>query len=276
MDENMYSFENFIPTMFHIVDRYCDDTWYVPLSDYKLHNFMFVVAGEGTSITDGNRYDMHPGMLVYHSPEQSFGFETSKTNPMHCFGVNFQVSEVVHDTVEWSFRNINRLPFENYMSISDMDILIRYFTDLVDVWDERSNNCQLKLRSIFLNILYEISNQMMLQQSNAETLQSIEQVKSYIRKYYTRHLTLDSLAGMTGLNPNYFGSVFKKYTGKTPVEYINFIRVEKASELLSIGYSAAKASSSSGFNDPFYFSKVFKKIKGVSPRDYRKSPLNFC
>lgn len=81
---------------------------------------------------------------------------------------------------------------------------------------------------------------------------------------------------MAGLNPNYFGSIFKKYTGKTPVEYINSVRVEKAAELLGIGYSVTKAAASSGFGDPFYFSKVFKKIKGVSPKDYRKTPLNFC
>ena len=276
MDEYGFCFDNIIPSMSHIVDRYCDDDWYVPPRKYKLHNFMLVVSGEGKAIADGLTYEMRPGMLFYQHSERAFGYESSKANHLRCFGVNFQVAEVFHDGVNWLSRNVVNLPFDNFMAASDMDILIKYFTDLVDIWDERSSNCQLKLRSIFLNILYEISHQKMLKQSNSGTLQCIEQVKSHIRKYYNRPHTLDSLSEIAGLNHNYFGSIFKKYTGKTPVEYINSIRVERAAELLGIGYSATKAATLTGFGDPFYFSKVFKKIKGVSPKDYRKTPLNFC
>ena len=276
MDEHGFCFDNIIPSMSHIVDRYCDDDWYIPPREYKLHNFMLVVSGEGKAAADGTTYEMRSGMLFYQHSGRCFGYESSKANHLHCFGVNFQVAEIFHDGEDWSFRNVDRLPLDNFMVVLDMDILIKYFTDLVDIWDERGSNCQLKLRSIFLNILYEVSHQKMLQQSNSVTLQCIEQVKSHIRKYYNRQHTLDSLSDMAGLHPNYFGSVFKKYTGKTPVEYINLVRVEKAAELLGIGYSATKAAAFAGFSDPFYFSKVFKKIKGASPRDYRKTPLNFC
>lgn len=276
MNENSLCFENIIPSVFHVADRYCNDTWHVPPFQYGIHNFMLVVSGEGTSLTDSSRYDMYSGMLVYHHCGQTFGFESSKTNPMHCFGVNFQTAEIFHESGCWSAKNVEKLPFDNFIRVLDMDILIKYFSDLVNVWDERSKNRNLKIRSLFLNILFEVSNQIVMQQCNTETLQSIEYAKSFIRKNYTQCLTLDSLAALTGLNSNYFGSVFKKYTGKTPIEYVNFVRVENAVELLRIGCSVAEAASLTGFHDPFYFSKVFKKTKGVSPRDYRKAPLNFC
>lgn len=276
MDEKGFCFENIVPSMFHVVDRYCDDKWFVPPFQYGLHNFMLIVSGKGTSLTDGRRYEVHSGTLVYHNCTQVFGFESSNSDPMHCFGVNFRIAEIFHESGVWSLKNAEKLPFSNFINISDMEILIKYFSDLVHVWDERSINCQLKLRSIFLNILYEVSSQLFIQQSNIESIKSIEFVKSYIRKNYAEQLTLNSLAGLTGLNPNYFGSIFKKHTGKTPIEYVNSVRIQKAEEILSLGHTASEAAFLSGFRDPFYFSKIFKKIKGVSPRDYKKNPINFC
>lgn len=275
MDIEDVCIENIIPSLLHIVDRHCDSNWNIPPLNYQMHNFMFIISGEGTAITDGKKQPVYPGMLFYHHPNQIFGFENSKEHPMHLFGVNFQVAEVYFDEGKWSVKDICRLPFERIYMLPDRDILIKYFEKLTLVWNEKYSNHELKLRSIFLGILYEIAKQTHILQSDTKILQCIENTQSYIRKQFNRNLSLNSLANISGYNPNYFGEVFKKYTGKTPIEFVNSVRVEKAAELLCIGYSVTAASSAVGFSDPFYFSKVFKKFKGVSPKDYKKSPSKF-
>lgn len=269
-------FDNLIPSFFHIADRYCDLSWCVPPESRNFHNFMLVVSGEGTSLTDGCEYEMKPGMLIYHHPGQSFGFTTSKKNLMHCFGVNFYISTTICDSGIWSLNNVERLPIVNFLQISNMDILIKYFKDLANVWEEEIRNKNLKCRSIFSNILYELANQILQKQNNSLVLQKIEIVTTYIRKHFNYHLTLEFLSELIGLNPSYFSFFFKKYSGHSLVEYINFIRVEKASEYLQIGYSVALVAEKVGFNDPFYFSKVFKKYKGVCPKTYSQAPSHFC
>ncbi len=88
--------------------------------------------------------------------------------------------------------------------------------------------------------------------------------------YMEEEISLNSIATWVGMSPSYFSSIFSKEMGKTFVEYLTEIRIEKAKELLvctsmktsEIGYEV-------GYKDPHYFSYIFKKVQGCSPKDYR-------
>ena len=83
-----------------------------------------------------------------------------------------------------------------------------------------------------------------------------------------------SLADAAGLSAKYLCRIFSQLTGKSPVEYLNEYRIERACAMLSdtelsildIGYSC-------GFNDQSYFIKTFKKQKGMTPGAYRKGVI---
>lgn len=93
----------------------------------------------------------------------------------------------------------------------------------------------------------------------------------WIEENLHEHISLSQLSGKAGLNEKYFCRVFKEFTGRTPVDYINLLRIERACRLMSHDkLSVTEAAISSGFNDMSYFSKVFKKYKSVSPSDWRK------
>ncbi|MBQ8321711.1 MAG: helix-turn-helix transcriptional regulator [Clostridia bacterium] len=94
----------------------------------------------------------------------------------------------------------------------------------------------------------------------------------YIREHCTEKIYIDTLADMVNVSADYFTKVFKESIGKTPVDYINAVRVNKALELLSetetpINEIADKA----GFSNPNYFHKIFKAYMDTSPLSYRKN-----
>lgn len=247
-----------VPSPFHIVNRYCDKNWYVSPAPRDFHNFMLVVSGEGIAHTDGTEKPMRPGTLIYHHPGQVFGFDTSKSNLMHCFGVNFYLASVTCNSGEWDLMPTDKLPFDLITPVSDMDILIKLFTDLYDSWFNAESKCTILCRSIFMQILNELSRQALISKGNVKGLKTIEYLTSYIRNNYSQPINLEKLAERVNLNPNYLGSIFKKYTGQTPIDYLNAIRIQKSEEFLSIGFSVSETSVHVGFKDPFYFSKVFK------------------
>ena len=73
------------------------------------------------------------------------------------------------------------------------------------------------------------------------------------------------------MNANYFCRAFKEFTGMTPVEYLNFYRIESACEQISkMEENITNIAFLCGFNDFSYFIKVFKKFKGVTPSKYAK------
>lgn len=63
----------------------------------------------------------------------------------------------------------------------------------------------------------------------------------------------------------YLCRIFKEYTGKTVVDYINELRIDNACHEMTVkGMSVTRAAYDSGFNNLSYFCKVFKHYKGVT------------
>ncbi len=94
-------------------------------------------------------------------------------------------------------------------------------------------------------------------------------------KEYTEPISLSALAELAGLNEKYLFRIFKEYTGSTPVQYINRLRIDRACHEMAINsLSVTDAAYASGFNELSYFSKVFKKYKGITPGQYRERCLD--
>ena len=110
------------------------------------------------------------------------------------------------------------------------------------------------------------------QQESVQPLPHIERAKLYINENFGSDITLDSVAGFVGLHPSYLSSLFKRSENMSVTEYINFLRVARAKELLETSdYRIGEIGELCGIDDPYYFSRVFSKICGISPSDYRKT-----
>ncbi len=84
-------------------------------------------------------------------------------------------------------------------------------------------------------------------------------------------MSLEELAAIAQMSPKYFCRAFSQMTGRTPVEYLNYYRIEQAGEqLVMTENSVTEIALNCGFHDMSYFSKTFIRYKGVSPRTYRK------
>lgn len=99
---------------------------------------------------------------------------------------------------------------------------------------------------------------------------AIVRAARYINRQYHEPLTLDTMAAMANMSPTYFSKKFKSSTGFGFKEYLNYIRVQKASDLLRNSTEpVTDIAMACGFSDGNYFGDVFKKLTGLSPRQYR-------
>lgn len=97
----------------------------------------------------------------------------------------------------------------------------------------------------------------------------IAEIINWIDANHREHITLERLAQQSGLTPNYICRIFKEYTAKTPIEYVNAVRIENVCRDIALGgKNITEAAMDNGFNDISYFCKVFKKQKGVSAKEY--------
>ena len=97
----------------------------------------------------------------------------------------------------------------------------------------------------------------------------VNNVQKYINSHVEEHLSLNDVAAVFGLSPNYLSSLFKKTCNVGFSEYITQRKIARAkSLLLESDLKVYEVADRLGFESAFYFSKVFKKVEGVSPRDF--------
>lgn len=100
----------------------------------------------------------------------------------------------------------------------------------------------------------------------------VSAVKDWAKRNATDGLGVYDAAAELKYAPDYMTRIFKKYTGKTTLEYINGVRLQRAkSLLLNSDLSVAQVAYSVGFADEKYFMRLFKREESVTPTQYRTS-----
>ncbi len=104
---------------------------------------------------------------------------------------------------------------------------------------------------------------------------TMAELLDYIEKNLTSKITLSDLSKISGINEKYLCRFFKEFSGYTPTDYVNRMRVERAcSEMTVGGKSITDAAFDSGFNELSYFSRIFKRYMGLTPREFLRMRKN--
>ena len=110
---------------------------------------------------------------------------------------------------------------------------------------------------------------------SAHRIGKIKNVLEYVEKNYQSPITLNEMAEVAGMNPQYFCRAFKEIAMQSPMDYVIFYRLEQAVRLLdATDLSVMEVAMECGFNDCSYFIRVFKKQKNMTPNQYRKRKLS--
>jgi len=111
-----------------------------------------------------------------------------------------------------------------------------------------------------------------LKKDNLQKVQQIKATIEYIESNYNQPITLNDLARTSGLSPKYFCRYFRMIVKRTPIDYLNYYRIERACYLLEQhAYSVTEIAYDCGFNDISYFIRCFRKYKATTPYQYVKN-----
>ena len=99
----------------------------------------------------------------------------------------------------------------------------------------------------------------------------LKQALEFIESSYNKPISLQEMADSVQMSPKYFCRFFQEMTHRSPVDYLNYYRIERACyQLLTTNDTITEVAYNSGFNDLSYFIKTFKKYKGTTPKQYLK------
>ncbi len=102
-------------------------------------------------------------------------------------------------------------------------------------------------------------------------IHQLKNVLEYIDDNYQNSISLEQLSSAAGMSPKYFCRFFQDMTHRTPMDYLNYQRIEHAAYMLSTTHeSVTDIAYACGFNDLSYFIKTFKRYKNVTPGQYTR------
>ncbi len=97
----------------------------------------------------------------------------------------------------------------------------------------------------------------------------VERTKQHLNHHFTDELTLEGVARLQNVSPQYLSKVFKEETRFTFVEFLTRLRIELAQRLMMDSDKSVKEICYEvGYSDPNYFSRLFRKQTGLMPTEY--------
>lgn len=125
---------------------------------------------------------------------------------------------------------------------------------------------------VLLQQLVQVYKDLIDQEKQQDTGFKINDIKKYIDQYYYEDIKVTMFAEKYYLSREYLMKLFKQQYGKGIHEYVQFVRMEKAKELLADEQlKVQEISEMLGYKDKNYFSKAFRNMFNMTPSEYRQS-----
>ena len=100
---------------------------------------------------------------------------------------------------------------------------------------------------------------------------AVKETIAYMEAHFAERLTLEQLAGVCSFSRSEFCRIFRRYTGRTPFEYLQHLRVRRSLRLLEDrSLSVTEIAERTGFAGSSYYAEIFRRYMNMSPLEYRK------
>lgn len=165
------------------------------------------------------------------------------------------------------FERLYRLVQSWGVEVERSELQKAYFS--TRVLPPRQYEAVVRLLRVFAEHLAMVSNQLLVQQQNAEPV-AVSRARQYIGEHYNEKLSLARVAKVANTSSFYFCKMFKKVTGLNFTHYVARVRIERAKNLLlNPNLRVSEIAFEVGFQSLTHFNRVFKKIVGLAPTEYR-------
>lgn len=107
--------------------------------------------------------------------------------------------------------------------------------------------------------------------SDSKKLDAMHRMTGFVQQKYAEKLSLADIAAAGFVSRTVCCELFRRYAGRTPMEYLTEYRISKSTDLLKDGtMSMTEISALCGFGSPSYFTETFRKVMGCTPTEFRR------
>lgn len=243
-------------------------TWKAQPFHLTFNKLYYIEDGEGQITINDDVYYPKKGDFMFIPEGCEHAYTTLHQQPYTKFWCHFTAYVGSNPLA-----SILSFPYHIHVR-SDDEKIISLFQKLLHVYHAQDAFSPMLIQSTLLELIHRYlksCNTKKIKPKSPESSKDLSLLLQYMEQHLNRKITLQDLAAVVNVHPNYLVRLFKLQFGFTPINYLNLQRIHRAKELLNIDkLSISYIARETGFDTPYYFTQVFKKHTGLTPTEYRK------
>ena len=276
-EQNFFEAESRIPFSVFIYEQPTCDWHY-----HKYFEFLYCTKGRYTVVIGANRYECEPGdFLIIHSMDPHFTHPVEKSGESQLLCVQLDTSVLDTDYSSY-YESQFLLPFirkearyNQYVRTQRGSLLESILSEILLEYKSKKKGYEMCVKGNILRLFsYLIRNGFIETIEGNIASKEFSQIKpviTYLENNPDTELSVTDAAKIACMSYYHFCRLFKKATGKTFVEYQNFVRVKRAEKLLTTTTNTiTEIAFETHFGSVAYFNRIFKRENSMSPAQFRK------
>lgn len=247
--------------------------------------FLLVTSGKAVFQIEADYYDVHAGeAIVINSGELHAGYSLENSpcsyeavvfssDLLHSGSFDIIYSKYIEPVVK------NRVIFKRHITgANDWETkLLLSLSRVLELVVSKQPAYEMLAKSELLKMLAQlIINSTPIETESDKThgqlnLERLKSALKHMHNNYSQKLSTREISAYLDISEGHFCRLFKQYFKRTPVEYLNYYRITRATKLLEeTELKVLEVAMEVGFDNISYFISTFKHYVGTTPSKYRR------
>ena len=234
------------------------------LTEYQI---IYISKGKGTFTSESTKKTIvKKGQIILLFPGQWHTYCPSNETGWNEYYIGFE-GPIIDNLMKNEFIS----PNNQILDVGVSEEFVTLYSSAIQVAKYERKTVQQYLAGIVLHLIGMVlsySQDKNIEQNNSGEL--IERAKIIMNENINRQINIQGIATNLGTSYSWFRKEFKEYTGFSPAQYFQELKLRKAKELLSeTDLSIKEIAFKLDFSSYEYFLSFFRKKVGVTPSEYR-------
>ncbi len=264
-------------------DIFYTDSVYSSLHWHYYSEIIYIVKGSVTITCNNQKSILKKGDLCYIYPLQLHEFSKAYDTEVQYAVLKFDIHTInipqayiskIYDIF------IRRTRETDFCMIIDKEQLNQAYIDslichTIKEYTDKNDFYALQVQSNIYTLLIELARKtkketVTTKENHTDVDFSFYHILEYIDIHSGEQLEIRDLAEMCHMSYSHFAKLFRENYGRSCKEYITYIRLNKAQDLLfHTDYDLNYIAQETGFFDCSHFIRTYKKWKGITPKQER-------
>lgn len=256
------------------------DGFFMPEHAHNCLEIMCVRKGSCLVYAGGQEYPLEQGEFIFLNGFVPHRLHIEKGTPCRvlCLEFCFEDAGQAGYPFSWLHSAAGELQEllkarENILVLKDTEEAYTHLMEIYRELERAEAPSEALIGAAFSQFLLKLARLFLLRRSMSVSPAAgyVRQAVDFMNEHYHRDIGVEHIARHLNLNISYFHKIFREVTGRTPMDYMNDLRIARARMLLgNTDIPIIDICGFVGFNSRQYFSAAFKKATGKTPREYRQ------